>query len=127
MTKDKFEDPSDISKAANGFLNSLTYSPKTKKTYENVITLFISRLKHDGSAVTESEDGTYLLKNNWADYDGGIFSGFIERWIPRKVICGKGIKRQAPIVLKRFVVWSYKKGYLNKGKYEEYIGSFRWK
>ncbi len=51
MANKQFDDPSDICKAINEFLETLDVSDKTRRTYEEIFFLFVDRLRHDGSAV----------------------------------------------------------------------------
>ena len=77
---------SNIGRAAQEFLFSLVLAPKTKRRYEDVLWLFIESLKGDGSSCEELANGTYVLKDNWDVFYGGAISGFIDWFLPRKVM-----------------------------------------
>jgi len=113
--------PSNIAKSAIKFLNELEYSEKTKNIYRTVILLFIDMLCTDPEAVEEAEDGTFLLVNNWNDYDNSIISNFIDWWLPRKWIGRDIILFRAPTVMRRWLNWCYKNGYFGKKKYRSFV------
>ncbi len=113
--------PSDIAKSAIKFLNELEYGRRTKNIYRTVILLFIDMLCSDPEAVEEAEDGTFLLVNNWNDYDSGIISNFIDWWLPKKWIGKDIILFRAPTVMRRWLSWCYKNGYFGRKKYRNFV------
>jgi len=113
--------PSDIAKSAIEFLNELEFTEKTKNIYRTVILLFIDMLCSDPDSVEEAEDGRFLLVTDWNDYSSGVISNFIDWWLPRKWIGSEIILFRAPTVLRRWLTWCYKKGYLGKRRYKSFI------
>jgi len=113
--------PSDITQSALEFLNELEFTKKTKGIYNTVISLFIHMLCSDPEAVEETEDGEFLLKNNWNDCPSYVISNFIDWWLPRKWMGSDTILIKAPTVMRRWINWCYKKGYLEKENYESFI------
>ena len=68
--------PSDIAQSAAKYLKSVKVSEKTRKLYEDVLSLFIDSLLSDPSVVSETADGEFVLSANWDDYYGGVMSSF---------------------------------------------------
>ena len=115
------EHPSDITQSAMEFVNELEFTQKTKNIYITVISLFIHMLISDPDAVEETEDGRFLLVKNWKDYGDGVISNFIDWWLPRKWMGSDQILIKAPTVMRRWLTWCYKKGYMEKENYKSFI------
>jgi len=115
--------PSDIAESAVKFLKSVEVSERTKRLYKDVLYLFLESLLSDPSAVMESDDGEYLLSNNWEDYYGGAISSFIGWWLPRKVIGPDTLLSRAPGVLRKWVKWCFQHNYFDKEHYEDFMDS----
>lgn len=112
--------PSDIAESAVKYLDSLNLSKKTKGIHEDVLYFFVESLLSDSSAVTETEDGEFLLKNNWNDYFGGVISNFTDWWLPRKVM-DDSLQLKAPGVLRKWLKWCYEHDYFEKERYQEFL------
>jgi hypothetical protein len=115
--------PSDIAKAAVKYLATLEKSPKTKRVNEEVLWLFIESLKGDGADCVELKDGTYALKANWDAYYGGAISGFLDWFLPRKVMMGDDAIKRVPGILRKFVQWSFDQGYFDEEHREDFMDS----
>jgi len=115
--------PSNIAESAVEYLKSVDVSEKTKKLYSEVLYLFLESLLNDPSAVIVSDNGEYLLSDNWDDYYGGAISGFIDWWLPRKVIGGDTLQARAPGILLKWVKWCYQHNYFDEEHYEDFIDS----
>ncbi len=124
MLLDEFsKHPSDISKSAIEFLNELNFTEKTKNIYRTVILLFIDMLCSDPSSTMEGENGEYLLATHWRDYDSEVIFSFIDWWLPRKWIGSDTILLRAPVVMRRWINWCYKKGYISKRKHKGFLSA----
>lgn len=121
MLEDIQKHPSDIAKAAIGYLQTLTVGQKTRRNYEDVFFLFIEHLRSDPSAVIETKDGDYLLKHNWNAYYGGVFSGFLDWWLPQKVMNRGELFAKAPRILRSWVEWCYENKFFDKKHYEDFV------
>ena len=72
----------------------------------------VESLTYDSSAVIESEEGEYLLSNDWDAYYGGIISNFVDYWLPRKVM-DDTLQQKAPGVLRKWLKWCYQNNYFD--------------
>ena len=115
--------PSDIAQSAVRYLKSVKLSGKTRRLYEDVLGLFIDSLLYDPSAVTETDSGEYLLKENWEAYYGGAISNFLDWWLPRKWMGSDTIPARAPGVLRKWVKWCFENDYFGKERYEDLLDS----
>lgn len=104
------------------YLETLKVKGVTKRAYEDTLFFFIESLRGDSTAVIESEDGDYLLKHDWDVYYGGAVSSFIDFWLPRKVM-EQDIATKAPSIMRKWIKWSYEKGYFDKEHYDELISA----
>ena len=110
---------SNIGRAAQEFLFSLVLAPKTKRRYEDVLWLFIESLKGDGSSCEELANGTYVLKDNWDVFYGGAISGFIDWFLPRKVMMNDDEMKNVPGILRKFIQWRYDHKFFDEDHYED--------
>ncbi len=113
--------PSDVAKSAAEYLKTVEVSDKTKRIYIDVLSLFLESLLSDPTDVTKSADGEYLLSSNWEDYYGGVFSNFIDWWMPRKVMGADTLHTRAPGILRKWVTWCYQKGCFEKERYQDFL------
>lgn len=113
--------PSDIAKSAVEYLKTVVVSDKTRRIYIDVLSLFLESLLSDATDVTESADGDYLLSSNWDDYYGGVFSNFVDWWLPRKVMGADTLQTRAPGILRKWITWCYEKGCFEKERYEDFL------
>lgn len=113
--------PSDISQSVVKYLKSVKMSEKTRKLYEDVLSLFIDSLLSDPSAVSETSDGEFVLSANWDDYYGGVMSSFLDWWLPRKFMGSETIPVRAPGVLRKWVKWCFENGYFEEERYEDLL------
>ncbi len=120
MLKKLSKHPSDIAKSAAQYLQELKVSEKTKRIHEEVLFFFIEFLCSDSSAVTETEDGEFLLSDNWNSYYGGAISNFIDYWLPRKVM-DETLQEKAPGVLRKWLKWCYQHNYFDKERYHDFL------
>lgn len=118
---DLSQHPSNIAKAGIEYLASVKATAKTKRFIEEVLWLFIESLKGDGSEVVELPNGTYALKGNWDLFYGGAISEFLDWFLPRKVMMGDDAMKRVPGVLKRFVQWSFERGYFDQERYDDFM------
>lgn len=95
--------PSNIAKAATEFLSSLKVAAKTKRQYEDVLWLLIESLKGDGSSCLVLPDGTYVLNDNWDKFYGGAITGFIDWFLPRKVMMSEDDMKRVPGILRKSI------------------------
>lgn len=114
---------SDIAQSAAKYLKTIKVSEKTGRLYENVLSLFIDSLLSDPSAITETDSGEYVLKNNWDAYYGGVFSNFLDWWLPRKWMGSDTILARAPGILRKWVKWCFQNNYFGKERYEDLLES----
>ena len=115
------ENPSNIGKAATGFISTLKLSAKSKRQYEDILWLFIESLKGDGSTCLELPSGAYVLKDDWCDFYGSAISGFLDWFLPRKAMLNDDEIKRAPGIIRKFVEWSFKQGYFDKDHYDEFM------
>ena len=115
--------PSNIGRAADEFLLSLDLAPKTKRRYEETPWLFIESLKRDGSGCEEVSDGTYVLKDNWDAFYGGAVSGFIDWFLPRKVMMHDDEMKNAPGILRKFIQWSYDHKFFDEEHFDDFMSA----
>ncbi len=113
--------PSNITRSAIEFLEQLSFTERTKNIYRTVILLFIDMLRSDPYAVIEGENGEELLAADWSDYQKEIISDFIDWWLPRKWIGSDVVLIRAPIVMRRWINWCYKRGYITKEQRKEFL------
>lgn len=121
MLKEISKHPSNIAVSAIRYLEAVEVSEKTKRIYTEVLSLFLKSLLSDPSAVIEGKGGEYLLSHNWKDYYGGVFSSFVDWWLPRKVMGGETLKPRAPGILRKWINWSYENHYFEKERYEDFL------
>ncbi len=117
------ENPSDIGKAAAGFISSLTLSAKSKRLYEDILWLFIESLKGDGSTCVKLPSGAYVLNDPWSEFYGGAISGFLDWFLPRKAMLPDDQIKKAPGILRKFIDWSFEQGYFDKDHYDDFMDS----
>ena len=117
------ENPSDIGRAADGFVSSLTLSGNSKRLYENILWLFIESLKGDGSTCVELPSGAYVLKDDWCDFYGGAISSFLDWFLPRKAMLQDDEMQRAPGIIKKFVEWSFEQKYFDREHYDDFMDS----
>ncbi len=115
--------PSNIAKAATEFLSSLKVAAKTKRQYEDVLWLLIESLKGDGSSCIELPDGAYVLNDNWDAFYGGAITGFIDWFLPRKVMMSEDDMKRVPGILRKFIQWSFDHNFFDKKHYDGYMDS----
>jgi hypothetical protein len=92
-------------------------SPKTHRRYEDIIHLYRSYLESywpdhsqkEYDAITSAQ-GTYCGTFGPEDLTSG-FSGFLDDFMPRKVIGGDEMMKAAGTVIKRLAKWLVAKGY----------------
>ena len=113
--------PSNIAKSAVEYLKTVEVSKKTKRIYIDVLSLFLESLLSDATDVTESADGEYLLSSNWDNYYGGVFSNFIDYWMPRKVMGADMLQAKAPSIIRKWITWCYENNYFEKERYEDFL------
>jgi hypothetical protein len=113
--------PSNIARSAIEYLQTIKVAPKTRRLYEDVLTLFVDSLLSDPSAVIETDEGEYLLKYDWDAYYGGAISGFLDWWLPRKWMGSDAIPARAPGILRRWVKWCFQNDYFEKERYEDLL------
>lgn len=113
--------PSNIAKAAADYLETLSFSAKTKKNYEEVLGLFIESLCSDPSSVVEGKDGSYLLVADWDAYYGAAVDNFLNWWFPRKVLGADDLHRKAPGILRRWLKWCCEQSYFDKDRYDDFM------
>jgi len=112
--------PSNIARSAVEYLRALKVSKKTKRIHEDVLFFFVESLQSDPSAVIETKDGEFLLSNNWNAYYSGAISGFVDYWLPRKVM-DDTLQLKAPGVLRKWLKWCYQHNYFDKERYQEFL------
>ena len=113
--------PSDIARAAVEYLKEVQVSEKTKEIHAMVLSLFIDCLCSEPTAVTEGENGEYLLSFNWDEYYGGVIEDFLNWWLPSKWLGSDTIPAKAPGVLRKWIKWSYEKGYFEEARYKDFL------
>ena len=111
--------PSNIAKSALEYLETLQVAERTRKKYEEVLFLFVESLCWDSSAITEGDDGEYLLCNNWDAYYGGVISGFVDWWLPRRVMSNT-LQTRAPGVLRKWLKWCFEEDYFDEERYQDF-------
>jgi len=121
MSNEIAKHPSDIAQSAIKYLKTVDVPERTMRIYIEVLLLFIDSLLSDPSAVTEGEDGEFLLCNNWDAYYGGAFSNFIDWWMARKVMGGDTLQARAPGILRKWIKWCYENHYFEKERYEDFL------
>ena len=82
--------------------------------------LFIDSLKNDPTSIEETPEGEYVLKHNWDAYWGGAVGGFIDYWLPRKVM----FEVRAFGIMKKWITWCHKNDYIDKERFEDYMEYF---
>ncbi len=122
MVEELSKHPSNIAQSAVQYLNVLEVSKRTKGIHEAVLFFLVESLTYDSSAVIESEEGEYLLSNDWDAYYGGIISNFVDYWLPRKVM-DDTLQQKAPGVLRKWLKWCYQNNYFDQERYEEFRDS----
>ncbi len=112
--------PSNIARSAVEYLKTIKVSEKSKRIYEEVLYFFVESLRSDPSAVIETEDGQYLLSDDWDAYYAGAVSGFIDWWLPRKVM-DDTLQARAPGILRKWIKWCYQHNYFDEEHYKDYL------
>ena len=118
--QDLTKHPSNIARSAVEYLRTLQVSKKTKRIHEDVLFFFVESLQSDPSAVIETKDGEFLLSNNWNAYYSGAISGFVDYWLPRKVM-DDTLQLKAPGVLRKWLKWCYQHNHFDKERYQEFL------
>jgi hypothetical protein len=121
MLRQLSKHPSNIAEAAVRYLKTVSVSAKTKKSYEEVLDLFIESLCSDPSSVVEGKDGSYLLATQWDAYYGGAVDNFLNWWFPRKVLGADVLHRKAPGILRKWLKWCYEQRYFEKDRYDDFM------
>jgi len=112
--------PSNIASSAVAYLKTIKVSEKSKRIYGEVLYFFIESLCSDPSAVIETEDGHYVLHNDWDAYYGGAVSGFIDWWLPRKVM-DDTLQARAPGVFRKWIKWCCQHNDFDEEHYNDYL------
>ncbi|MFW6146782.1 MAG: hypothetical protein ACOC6B_00135 [Thermodesulfobacteriota bacterium] len=112
--------PSNIARSAVEYLGTIELSEKSKRMYEEVLYFFVESLLSDPSAVAETDNEQSVLHEDWDAYYGGAISGFIDWWIPRKVM-DDTLQARAPGVLRKWIKWCYEHNYFDEDHYKDYL------
>ena len=111
---------SNIAESAINYLKSVKVLGKTRRMYEDVLFFFIESLLSDPSAVTEDENGGFVLSDDWDAYYGGAIDNFIDWWLPRKVM-DDTLQIRAPGILRKWIVWCHQQNYFDDEHYEDFL------
>jgi hypothetical protein len=120
MPNELSKHPSNVARSAVEYLKTIKVAEKSARIYEDVLYFFVESLRSDPSAVTETEDEQYLLCNDWDAYYGGAISGFIDWWLPRKVM-DDTLQARAPGILRKWIKWCYQHDYFDEEHFRDYL------
>jgi hypothetical protein len=115
------------------------HGPNPKKTIEQVLDEFLAEQEARWSPATYRRDETIIdllkryMEGYWPGHDSeyepvtkaggtycgpygpediaGVFGMFLDYFLPRKVICGRGTEKAAPAVVRKLAKWLVQKGY----------------